>query len=198
MRSLLLEAKWRVGLWWTQETQETKNIGTCFWSYHQLQLPQHRSSPISPPPKTSKLAVTAVSRHHLGTLLLCKKKWQKKLDHESVNLLRTKKKQGIQAEHKKILGFFFTCESGDHNLLKTVNSSAPHADFAALAPRAAASSWRWLNSVPPANTFFLSSFFLSEADRWWLVFTRISEGAAADASYDDAVGSTILGFFHPP
>ena len=86
----------------------------------------------------------------------------KKLDHKSVNLLRTSKKarNPIQAEHEFSYVFFLTCESGDHNLLKTVNSIAPHADFAALAPRAAASSWRWLNSVPPSNTFFFFCFFV--------------------------------------
>jgi hypothetical protein len=83
------------------------------------------------------------------------------LDHKSVNLLRTSKKarNPIQAEHEFSSYVFLTCESGDHNLLKTVNSIAPHADFAALAPLAAASSWRWLNSVPPANTFCPLFFF---------------------------------------
>jgi len=44
--------------------------------------------------------------------------------------------------------------------------------------------------------FFFLFFFIRS--RWWLVFPRISEGAAADASYDDAGNSIILGSFHPP
>lgn len=166
----------------SKSSRNKENIETCFWSYHQLQLLQHRSTPISPPPKTSKLAVTAASRHHLGNLLLYRE-MAKNLDHKSINLSRTKKskesKQSIIC-----LVFFLTCESGDHNLLRTANLIAPHADFAALAPRAAASSWRRLNSVPPANTLF--SLLFSIRSRWWLVFQRIFEGAAADASYDDA------------
>lgn len=94
------------------------------------------------------------------------------------------KEQAVQAVHNFSCALL-TCESGEHNLSRTVESMAPHADFAALAPRAAASSWRGLISVPPASTF-LFLFFFSSRSSLWLVFQRVFEGAAADASNDAA------------